>query len=244
MKWIKVLFSSAWRLWFLIVFLFFFIFFMPALFFFTAIKKNQIIVAYLCRYWSKLTLWFSFVFPLVTWEEKINTNKTYIFCPNHISTLDIPLIYAILPNPLQFIGKAELTKLPFFGYFFKNNSVIVNRENRKDAYSAFLKSSDRLKDGISMCIFPEGGIPHSNQLLRRFKNGPFRLAIEENIILVPITIFDNKRIFPTNYFKGGPGIARVKMHKAINPNDIDKKSIDNLNKLVYNTIFEELKSYE
>ena len=244
MKWIRVLLSSIWRLWFLIVFIFFFLIFMPLLFFFTAIKKNQILVANLCRYWSRLTLWFSFIFPLVTWEEKINRDKTYIFCPNHISTLDIPLIFAILPNPIQFIGKAELAKLPFFGYFFKNNSVIVDRKNRKDAYSAFLKSAGRLKEEISMCIFPEGGIPPSNTILKKFKNGPFRLSIEENIILVPITIFDNKRIFPVDYFNGGPGIARVKVHKAINPNDIDKKSIDNFNKLVYNTIFEQLKRYE
>ena len=130
MKWIGYLFSSLWRLWFLIVFILVFIAFMPLLFFFTAIIQNHIIVAHLTRYWSKATLILSFLFPRVEWEEKIDKNKNYIFCPNHVSTLDIPLILAILPVPLQYIGKAEIAKLPLFGYFYKNNSVIVNRKNK------------------------------------------------------------------------------------------------------------------
>ena len=72
--------------------------FSPALFFFTAIKKNQIAVAHLTRYWSKLTLWISFLFPVVEWEEEIDETGSYIFCPNHVSTLDIPLLLAVLPK--------------------------------------------------------------------------------------------------------------------------------------------------
>ena len=244
MKWIGYLFSSIWRLWFLIVFMLVFIAFMPLLFFFTAIVKNHIIVAHLTRYWSKLTVWFSFIFPIVEWEETLDKRGNYIFCPNHVSTLDIPLILAVLPVPLQYIGKAELAKLPLFGYFYKNNSVIVNRENRRDSYTAFLKAGERLKQGLSMCIFPEGGIPKTDIFLKRFKNGPFRLAIEQDITVIPITLGDNKSMFPQEYFKGRPGIVRVKIHKAIAPENLEEKTIESLNTSVYNTIFEQLKNYE
>jgi 1-acyl-sn-glycerol-3-phosphate acyltransferase len=244
MKWIGYLFSSIWRLWFLIVFMLVFIAFMPILFFFTAIVKNHIIVAHLTRYWSKLTVWFSFIFPIVEWEETLDKRGNYIFCPNHVSTLDIPLILAVLPVPLQYIGKAELAKLPLFGYFYKNNSVIVNRENRRDSYAAFLKAGERLKHGLSMCIFPEGGIPKADIFLKRFKNGPFRLAIEQGITVIPITLGDNKSMFPQEYFKGRPGIVRVKVHKAIAPANLEEKTIESLNTSVYNTIFEQLKNYE
>ncbi len=244
MKWTGYLFSSIWRLWFLIMFLLVFISFMPALFFFTAIKKNELAVAHLARYWSRLTLWLSFIFPVVEWEEEIEKNKHYIFCPNHVSTLDIPLISAVLPVPIQYIGKMELAKLPFFGYFYKNNSVIVNRKNRKDSYTAFLKAGEKLSKGLNMCIFPEGGIPPAKIFLKKFKNGPFRLAIEQNISVTPVTIPDNKKLFPVEYFKGRPGIVRVKIHKTIDPNKLEEKTIQNLNKLVYNTIFEQLKNYE
>jgi len=244
MKWIGYLLSSIWRLWFLLIFMLVFILFMPALFFFTAIVKNEIVVAKLARYWSKLTIYLSFIFPRVEWEEKLSKKEQYIFCPNHVSTLDIPFILAVLPIPLQYIGKAEIAKIPLFGYFYKNNSVIVDRANRRNAYSAFLKSGEKLKMGISMCIFPEGGIPKSDIFLKKFKNGPFRLALEQNIKIVPITMPDSKSMFPEQYFKGRPGIVRIKIHKPIDSNNLTEKSIENFNLSVYNTIFEQLKNYE
>ena len=244
MKWIGYLFSSLWRLWFLIVFLLVFIAFIPALLFFTVIVENQIAVANITRYWSKLTLSLSFIFPDIEWETEIDKKGCYIFCPNHVSALDIPLILAIIPTPIQYIGKAEIARIPIFGYFYRKNSVIVNRANRKDAYSAFLKAGEKLKQGLSMCIFPEGGIPTADIFLKKFKNGPFKLALEKNISVIPITMPDNKNIFPNEYFKGRPGFVRIKVHKAIDPNKLDEKNIENFNKSVYNTIFEQLKNYE
>tara|TARA_B100001250_G_scaffold69233_2_gene55558 strand:+ start:1236 stop:1970 length:735 start_codon:yes stop_codon:yes gene_type:complete len=243
MKWAGYLFSSIWRLWFLIMFILVFIAFIPTLFFFTAIKKDQIIVANLTRYWSKLTLLLSFIFPVVEWEKELDKKKNYIFCPNHVSTLDIPLILAVLPVPLQYIGKAEIASIPLFGYFYKNNSVIVNRVNKRDSYTAFLKAGEKLKEGLSMCIFPEGGIPNSKIFLKNFKNGAFRLAIEQNITIIPITMPDNKHIFPQEYFRGRPGLVRIKIHKAVEKNKVKEITVENLNKSVYNTIFEELKNY-
>ena len=221
-----------------------FILFMPALFFFTAIIKNEIIVAHLTRYWSKLTIYLSFIFPKIEWEEKLSKNEQYIFCPNHVSTLDVPLILAILPVPLQYIGKAEITKIPLFGYFYKNNSVVVDRANRKNSYTAFLKAGEKLSKGINMCFFPEGGIPPPSTKLRKFKNGPFKLAIEKKKKIIPVTMPNNKECFPWSYFKGRPGILNVKIHKPIDLDSIENNEVKNLNNKVYNTIFEELSNYE
>ncbi len=243
MKWIGYLLSSLWRIWFLLMFILVFILFIPVLFFFTAIYENNKIICHLTRYWSKLTLFLSFIYPRVEWEEKLDRKGHYIFCPNHVSTLDIPFVLAILPVPLQFMGKAEIAKIPLFGYFYKNNSVIVDRANRKNAYDAFLKAGEKLKTGINMCIFPEGGIPKEKVFLKKFKNGPFRLAFEQNIKVIPITMPDNKHMFPREYYKGYPGIVRVKVHKAIDPNSLAEKSIENLNTSVYNTIFDQLNTY-
>lgn len=241
MKWGGYLFSLIWRLWFLLVFMLIFFAFIPALFFFTAIAQNSLVVAHLTRYWAKLTLWFSFIFPKVQWEEKLDKKACFIFCPNHVSTLDIPFILAVLPIPLQFMGKAELAKIPLFGWFYKKNSVIVERNKIKGAYSAFLKAGEQLEKGQSMCIFPEGGIPKASIFLKKFKNGPFRLAAEKKVSIVPITMPDNKKVFPQKYYKGRPGIVRIKVHKPI---EFEKnKSLENLNTTVYNIIFEQLKSY-
>jgi len=242
MKWIAYLFSSLWRFWFLLVFIFVFIIFIPCLFLFTAIIKKPIIVSHLARYWAKILLWGSFIFPRIELEEKLNPKECYIFCPNHVSTLDIPFILASIPTPLQFMGKAELIKIPLFGWFFKNNAVIVNRNNIKDSYSAFLNAGKKLDKGISMCIFPEGGIPQAEVFLRKFKNGPFKLAIEKQISIVPITMPDNKQAFPQEYYKGMPGIVKIKIHSPIKVDE--NKTLENLNSQVYNTIFEQLKNYE
>ena len=139
------------------------------------------------------------------------------------------------------MGKAELTKIPIFGFFFKNNTVIVDRSKIKDAYSAFITAGERLKMGINMCIFPEGGIPKNDVLLKKFKNGPFRLAIEQKIDIVPITMPDNKKRFPKEYYKGRPGLARIKIHKAVSATILSENNIKSLNTSVYNIIFDELK---
>ena len=240
MKLLKYIIGPIWRLWFFIIFIITFLLFIPWLFYYTTVNKNQKKICFIAHLCSKITLSLSFVFPRIEYEDEIDQDKTYILCPNHTSALDIPFIYAIFPMPIQFIGKAELSKIPLFGYFFKHNSVVVNRKNKTDSYEAFLNTKIKLKNKINMCIFPEGGIPKKNILLKKFKNGAFKLAIEEDISIIPITIADNKKIFPSSYFKGYPGLARVKIHKAIN---LKEKNIEKLNFSVYNIIFEQLKLY-
>ena len=142
------------------------------------------------------------------------------------------------------MGKKELASIPLFGYFYRKNSIIVDRSKLRDSYAAFIKAGNKLEEGLNVCIFPEGGIPKSSVFLKKFKNGPFKLAVEKNIEIVPITIADNKTHFPQEYFKGFPGIIRVKVHKAIKVDKNDEKAIENLNTSVYNTIFEQLKNYE
>ena len=243
MKWIGYLFSSIWRLWFLIAFFLVFILFIPPLYLFTAIIKNNKIVNHLTRYWSALTLILSGIFWKVEFEEKLDPKKRYIFCPNHSSSLDIPLVTTVIPLPLLYMGKVELTKIPLFGYFYKKNSIIVDRSKIRDAYAAFVKAGEKLDKGLNVCIFPEGGIPPSKIFLKKFKNGPFKLAVEKDIYIVPITLADNKAHFPQEYFRGYPGIVRVKVHKAIKVDASEEKAIENLNISTYNTIFEQLKIY-
>ena len=243
MKWIRYLFSSVWRLWFLISFIVAFIIFIPALFFFTAIVKNNLAVNYLTKYWSGMFMIMSGVFWKVEFEEKLDPKRKYIFCPNHASTLDIPLITAAIPLPLLFMGKKELVSIPLFGYFYRKNSIIVDRSKIRDSYAAFLKAGEKLDSGLNVCIFPEGGIPPAKIFLKKFKNGPFKLAVEKNIYIVPVTIADNKKNFPQEYYKGYPGMVRIKVHKPIKVNTEDKNAIESLNTSVYNTIFEQLKIY-
>ena len=97
MKYIGIVFSSIWRLWFFLVFSnSFYCINSSFLYFYTRIIPNQKTVCNITRLWSRLTLLFSGVFLNVKYEEEINKNENYIICPNHISTIDIPVVLAAL----------------------------------------------------------------------------------------------------------------------------------------------------
>ena len=244
MKWAVYIFSLLWRLWFFVVFSLIFLLFIPSLFFFTAIIKNQRYICIQTKYWSKLSLFFSGIIIKAEWEEALSNKEKYIICPNHTSTLDIPLVLSVMPISLMYMGKSELAKIPFFGYFYRKNTILVNRLKIKDTYAAFIKAKEKINQGLNVCIFPEGGIPNKKIFLKKFKNGAFRLAIENDIKIIPVSIADNKFLFPKEYYKGYPGIARIKIHKPISKNILKEKTPDELNNITYNIIFEQLKKYE
>ena len=101
------------------------------------------------------------------------------------------------------------------------------------------------KNGLNICIFPEGGIPESTTFLRNFKNGSFRLALENKIKIVPLTLINNKSHFPQEYYKGYPGLVKITVHKPVSPNSFSGEGgIKKLNNYIYNIIFNELKKHE
>ena len=243
MKYLIYILSSLWRFWLLCMFLLVFIGVFPFLYFYTGIVKNNQAVLKISRYWGKISLTLSGIFYKIDLEEKLDPDKTYIFCANHTSTIDIPLITSIIPLPICYIGKDDLSNIPIFGYLFKNNHVIVNRKSLVNSYNAFINAGEKIDKGINLCIFPEGGIPKSSVFLRKFKNGAFKLSAEKEIEIVPITLPDNKKHFPQEYYKGFPGLIRIKIHKPIKYNRLNKNLIEDYNIYVYNIIFEQLKRY-
>lgn len=134
---------------------------------------------------------------------------------NHTSMTDIMLMLYISRNPFVFVGKKELAKIPLFGFFYKRTSILVDRANAKSRHDVFVRAQKKLNRGLSVCIFPEGGVPETNALLDEFKDGAFRLAIEHGIPLIPITFHDNKKRFSYKFFSGGPGKLRVRIHEQI-----------------------------
>jgi len=79
----------------------------------------------------------------------------------------------------------------------------------------FERAQKRLKQGMSICIFPEGGVPDESIVLDEFKDGAFRLALEHEIPVVPMTFYDNKKRFSYTFFSGSPGQLRAKVHHFI-----------------------------
>ncbi len=171
----------------------------------------------LARFWSKIILFGMGFYPKVKRDVSFEKGKSYMFVANHTSMTDIMLmLYVVSKNPFVFVGKAELAKIPLFGFFYKRTCILVDRSDAKSRHNVFIEAQKRLQRGLSVCIFPEGGVPDDeNLLLNLFKDGAFRLAIEHKIPIAPITFHDNKRRFSYSFFSGSPGIMRVRVHNII-----------------------------
>ncbi|BAO75625.1 lysophospholipid acyltransferase family protein [Winogradskyella sp. PG-2] len=196
----------------------------------------------LARIWSKFILiGMGFAYTIKK-EEKPEYKKSYMFVANHTSMADIMLMLIASKNPFVFIGKKELAKIPLFGFFYKRTCILVDRSSAKSRQAVFLRAQRRLKQGLSICIFPEGGVPEEHILLDAFKDGAFRLAINHQIPIVPITFYDNKKRFSYTFFSGGPGRMRAKIHKFLSTEGLTIEDTKSLNKKARTIILEELSS--
>ncbi|MDD3003708.1 lysophospholipid acyltransferase family protein [Flavobacterium sp.] len=216
MRFFKIIFWTLWRIWFFLMMGIFIIALGPFLFVFTLKEKWYPYFFVFARIWGKFTLITSGFYYKIERETQLAKGKSYMFVANHTSISDIMLMLAVVKNPFVFVGKAELAKIPLFGYFYKRTCILVNRSDSKSRRAVFERAQKRLNSGLSICIFPEGGVPNDESiLLDEFKDGAFRLAIEHQIPIVPLTFADNKKRLSYTFFSGGPGIMRVKVHAPI-----------------------------
>src|SRR5690554_5407283 len=126
----------------------------------------------LARLWAKIILaGMGFIWK-IEHEQTPESNKSYMFVANHTSMADIMLMLVSVKNPFVFVGKKELAKIPLFGFFYKRTSILVDRGNSKSKKDVFYAAQKRLENGLSVCIFPEGGVPDDSSIvLDSFKDG-------------------------------------------------------------------------
>jgi len=241
MNLLKNTFILLWRIWFYLWVISTIILCFPFLIIIISKESWYPVFYKIAHYWAKTTLFVMGFSPKVFTEEKIMPNESYMFCPNHTSMIDIFLILAITKNPFVFIGKKELVKIPIFGYIYKRTCILVDRNDIKSRRNAFNEAQKRLKKGLSICIFPEGKVPDDESIiLDEFQKGAFRLAIEFQIPLVPITFYDCKKKFSYTFFSGGPGVLRVKKHHFLKTKGLAQQNKTHLKNETYQIIYNDL----
>ncbi len=195
-------------------------------------------------YWGKLIVFLMGFRVKILRPTTLTPNKSYILAPNHTSLIDPMLLLSIIPfNPFVFVGKIELAKIPVFGYFYKKTCVLVDRSDKKSRAGVYTSVNRKLGYGYSICIFPEGGVPDESVMLDRFKDGAFRMAIEHNIPIVPMSFLNCKKHMSWTFFSGGPGTLLVKMHDPVTPDGMTKKDMEHLKSNVRQTILKDLEEY-
>jgi len=241
MRLVKNIAILIWRIWFYSWMIGTIIVAFPILIIVTAKESWYPYFFKIARAWAKTVLFVMGFWVKITSEQQIDPTESYMFSANHTSILDVLLMLVVVKNPFVFVGKAELGKLPIFGFFYKRTCILVDRSNPESRKAVFAEAERRLHLGLSVCIFPEGKVPDDESIvLDQFKNGVFILAIEHQIPIVPMTFYDCKKRFSYTFFSGKPGVLRVKIHKFIETKGLkiaDKKEI---NKKAFETIYNEL----
>lgn len=238
MKILKIAFWIVWRIWFYVVMAIPILIMLPFLIV-SIIKETWYPYFFqMARIWAKFILFAMGFYYLVEREQRLQKGKSYMIIANHTSMTDIMLTLAIVKNPFVFVGKKELVKIPLFGFFYKRTCILVDRSSSKSKMEVFARAQARLNQGLSVCIFPEGGVPDDESiLLDEFKDGAFRLAIEHQIPILPITYADNKKRFSYTFLSGSPGKMRAKIHTeipTIGKTAEDRKSLrDECRQLIY-----------
>lgn len=148
------------------------------------------------RYWGNLNLWAAGVTAQVHGLENLDPSTSYIYAANHQSWFDIFAMLGKLPVQFRWLAKAELFDVFMLGRAMKAAGYIpIDRSNRREAFASMKLAADRIREGTSVVIFPEGTRSLDGKL-QEFKKGGFVLAIQSQHPIVPISISGTHRILP------------------------------------------------
>lgn len=151
------------------------------------------------RIWAKTFLFFSGI-KVINRMRRSNLEGPFIIMSNHQSALDIFVLLACIPFPFRFVAKRELFLIPFLGWAMRCvGHIPIKRENLKDSMRAFERAAEKIKDGLSILIFPEGTRSEDGNLLP-FKRGVFHILSLSRSPILPVGIFGTGSIMPKGYF--------------------------------------------
>ena len=216
MKFLKYPLTLLYRIWFYILVLVPIIVLFPFILATILSEKTYPLFFKIARLWSKVILIGMGFNYSIEGDEVFEDGKSYMLVANHTSMTDIMLmLIAVKNHPFVFVGKKELAKIPIFGFIYKRVCILVDRSSSKSRYAVFERAQKRIHQGLSICIFPEGGVPEEHIVLDEFKDGAFRIALEHGLPIVPMVFFDNKKRFSYTFFSGSPGKMRAKIYPII-----------------------------
>ena len=183
--------------------------------------------------WSRFVTFFSGIYVQKKGVENLPKKQPFVLCANHSSYLDIILIYRVLDDYFVMMGKGEIRTWPLFNRFFTTGmNILVDRESRIGSHKALEEAKVALDKGHNVVVFPEGGIPDFiTPKMRGFKNGAFKMAIEKQVPIVPMTYQTNWKLLEGDKVFTGrarPGVCRVIIHEPIKTKGLTQDDVHEL----------------
>ena len=244
MRFFKIIFWCLYRVWFYVLMALPILAMFPFLVISILKEKWYPYFFVMARIWARIILFGMGFYVKIDKDQELENGKSYMLTANHQSMTDIMLMLAVTRNPFVFVGKKELVKIPLFGFFYKRTCILVDRSSAKSKMEVFERAQKRINQGLSICIFPEGGVPAENVVLDSFKDGAFRLAIEHQLPIVPMTFADNKKRFSFTFMSGSPGVMRVKVHRFMATKNLTQDNKKELREQVRDVILGQIKVFD
>lgn len=241
---LKSLFSVYGFVLFIIIMLSLFPFVVMASFF-GKVKGGNMIYK-ICQLWADVIFILWAIFHKNYFEVPHDKNKQYVFVFNHISYMDIPvLMKAIRKQHFRILGKAGMSKIPVFGFFYRNAVVMVDRSSAQKRTASVRQLKSVIRKNISVVIAPEGTFNTTGQPLKEFYDGAFRVAIETQTPIKPILFLDTyDRMSYQNVLSLTPGRSRAVYLQEISVDGLTVKDVGMLKEKVYNLMKEKLIFYK
>ncbi|MCG2617761.1 1-acyl-sn-glycerol-3-phosphate acyltransferase [Terrimonas sp. NA20] len=212
--------------------------------FFGRIKGGNAIL-WLCRCWADL--WFPLIgiYHKRIYEAPHDKTTPYIFVSNHISYLDSAVLVKAYRQPLRPLGKVEMSKIPVFGFIYRNAIVTVDRSSAANRANSIRVLRSILGKGISVLVFPEGTFNDTHKPLKDFYDGAFRLAIETQTPIKPVLFLDTYARMPyTGVFTMTPGKSRIVYMEEISVAGLQTEDLPALKQQVYSLMEQKLMAYK
>ena len=196
----------------------------------------------LCMLWGDCWFFLIGIRHRNIYDAPHEKGKTYIYVANHISYLDAPIIVKAMREPIRVLGKVEMTKIPIFGYIYRNAIVTVDRSSAENRAKSVRILKSVINKQISIFLFPEGTFNMEHTPLKDFYDGAFRIAIETQTPVKPVLFLDGyNRMHYRSVFTLNPGICRAVFLEAI---PVAGKSLESLRTEVYQQMEQKLIAYK
>jgi 1-acyl-sn-glycerol-3-phosphate acyltransferase len=184
------------------------------------------------RTWSWLILKTSGIRVRVTGLEHVRPGQTMIYCVNHQSAMDIPVLFVNLPVQFRFVAKRSLFNMPFLGWHLRRSGHIpVERDRPREALKSMKMVAQEIREGKSVLLFPEGHRSREGQMLP-FKAGSFYIAILAGVPIVPITLNGTRHVLKPDTYHVRAGQTEMIVHPAIETRALTPKDVDRLSEQV------------
>lgn len=199
----------------------------------------------LCHLWADFFLFMTGIFHRNIYEVPHDRKKQYVFVFNHISYIDIPvLLKTIRRQQFRVLGKAEMAKIPLFGFIYRSAAVMVERGDAEKRAKSVIQLKSVLKKGISIVIAPEGTFNMTHKPLKEFYDGAFKIAIETQTPIKPVLFLDAyDRMHYGSIFSMQPGRSRSVYLEEIPVEGLGLEDVAMLKEKVYKIMEEKLTSY-